>query len=81
MARIVSMALCLLAGPGLTADGSDGYIYKTAKVRGDVGILARLAATLVEFNPRFEFMPGTAGPAPVDQLNDYEVGRMELRGE
>jgi alkyl sulfatase BDS1-like metallo-beta-lactamase superfamily hydrolase len=61
----------------LAAQIEDG----TAKVRGDVGILKRLAATLVEFNPRFEIMPGTAGPVTPDQLNDYEVGLTELRGE
>ena len=42
------MALCLSAGPGLTADGSDGYIYKGGKYIGeidtdDVGDLARAA--------------------------------------
>jgi hypothetical protein len=31
----------------------------TAKVEGDVSILAKLAATMVEFDPRFEIMPGT----------------------
>jgi alkyl sulfatase BDS1-like metallo-beta-lactamase superfamily hydrolase len=61
----------------LAAQIEDG----TASVRGDVSILKRLAATLVEFNPRFEVMPGTAGPAAADQLNDYEVGIVEMRGE
>ena len=61
----------------LAAQIEDG----TAKVRGDVGILSRLAATLVEFNPRFEIMPGTASPVTADQLNDYEVGIVEIRGE
>jgi alkyl sulfatase BDS1-like metallo-beta-lactamase superfamily hydrolase len=31
----------------------------TATVEGDVSILARLAATIVEFDARFEVMPGT----------------------
>jgi alkyl sulfatase BDS1-like metallo-beta-lactamase superfamily hydrolase len=31
----------------------------TAKVTGDVSILAKLAATMVEFDSRFEVMPGT----------------------
>jgi alkyl sulfatase BDS1-like metallo-beta-lactamase superfamily hydrolase len=31
----------------------------TAKVQGDVSILAKLASTMVEFDPRFEIMPGT----------------------
>ncbi|MHB2170006.1 alkyl/aryl-sulfatase [Alsobacter sp. R-9] len=32
----------------------------TAKVQGDVTVLAKLAATMVDFDPRFEVMPGTA---------------------
>ena len=64
------MALCLLAGPGLTADGSDGYIYKGDKYIGeintdDVGDLARAAqnpiADLISVpfqnNTNFEFGP------------------------
>ena len=31
----------------------------TAKVEGDAGILAKLASTMVDFDPRFEIMPGT----------------------
>ena len=31
----------------------------TAKVEGDAGILTKLASTMVEFDPRFEIMPGT----------------------
>jgi alkyl sulfatase BDS1-like metallo-beta-lactamase superfamily hydrolase len=31
----------------------------TAKVQGDAGVLAKLAATMVDFDPRFEIMPGT----------------------
>ncbi|MBL8883134.1 MAG: MBL fold metallo-hydrolase [Hyphomicrobium sp.] len=31
----------------------------TAKVEGDVSILKKLAATMVDFDPRFEIMPGT----------------------
>jgi alkyl sulfatase BDS1-like metallo-beta-lactamase superfamily hydrolase len=31
----------------------------TAKVQGDVSILTKLASTMVEFDPRFEIMPGT----------------------
>jgi alkyl sulfatase BDS1-like metallo-beta-lactamase superfamily hydrolase len=35
----------------------------TATAVGDVSILARLAAAMVEFDPRFEIMPGTKGRA------------------
>ena len=30
-----------------------------AKVEGDAGILKQLASTMVDFDPRFEIMPGT----------------------
>lgn len=30
-----------------------------AKVEGDVGVLAKLAAAMVDFDPRFQIMPGT----------------------
>ncbi len=31
----------------------------TAKVAGDAGVLKQLASTMVDFDPRFEIMPGT----------------------
>ncbi|WP_165229709.1 alkyl/aryl-sulfatase [Aquisphaera insulae] len=31
----------------------------TAKAEGDLGVLAKLAALMVEFDPRFEILPGT----------------------
>jgi alkyl sulfatase BDS1-like metallo-beta-lactamase superfamily hydrolase len=33
----------------------------TAKAQGDIGVLAKLAAAMVDFDPRFEVMPGTHG--------------------
>jgi hypothetical protein len=33
--------------------------HGTAKAAGDVGILAQLASTMLDFDPRFEIMPGT----------------------
>ena len=46
----------------------------TAKPEGDVGILAKLAATMVDFDPRFEIMPGTKSLAPnVPKTDAYEV--------
>ncbi|MEQ1942952.1 alkyl sulfatase dimerization domain-containing protein [Mesorhizobium sp. VNQ89] len=39
----------------LEAQLADG----TAKFEGDVTVLAKLAATIVDFDPRFEIMPGT----------------------
>ena len=61
----------------LTAQIEDG----TAKVTGDVSVLKQLASTMVVFDPRFEIMPGTGGRETVEDLNDYEVGEIELRGE
>ena len=39
----------------LEAQIADG----TAKVQGDASTLNQLAATMVDFDPRFEIMPGT----------------------
>ena len=52
-----------------------------AKVEGKTEILDQLASTLVVFDPRFEILPGTQGPATPEDLNDYEYGPFELRGE
>ena len=50
----------------------------TAKFEGDVSILAKLAATMVEFDPRFEIMPGTkaaaAGETEADTVFEATVG-------
>ena len=61
----------------LEAQIADG----TAKVEGDTGILKQLASTMVVFDPRFEIMPGTQGPVAEEDLNDYEYGPFEMRGE
>ena len=46
----------------------------TAKAAGDVSVLAKLAATFVDFDPRFEIMPGTKAKAdPVAKAKDYEA--------
>jgi alkyl sulfatase BDS1-like metallo-beta-lactamase superfamily hydrolase len=46
----------------------------TAKVEGDVGILKQLAATFVDFNPRFEIMPGTkSAEVKVAKAGEYEA--------
>ena len=52
-----------------------------AKAEGDTSILGKLAAALVTFNPRFEILPGTAGPAEKTELRDFEVGDIGERGE
>jgi alkyl sulfatase BDS1-like metallo-beta-lactamase superfamily hydrolase len=45
----------------------------TAKVEGDVSILKQLASTMVEFDPRFEIMPGTKARSP-DEVSYVESG-------
>ena len=45
----------MMGAKTLDAQIADG----TAKVEGDAGILKQLASTMVEFDPRFEIMPGT----------------------
>jgi alkyl sulfatase BDS1-like metallo-beta-lactamase superfamily hydrolase len=50
----------MMGAKTLEAQIADG----TAKVQGDVSVLAKLAATMVDFDPRFEIMPGTQSKAP-----------------
>ena len=45
----------MMGAKTLEAQIADG----TAKVQGDVSVLAKLASTMVDFDPRFEIMPGT----------------------
>ena len=45
----------MMGATTLEAQLADG----TAKVQGDASILKQLAATMVDFDPRFEIMPGT----------------------
>jgi alkyl sulfatase BDS1-like metallo-beta-lactamase superfamily hydrolase len=46
----------------------------TAKFEGDISILAKLAATMVDFDPSFEILPGTKlGSAPVAKHDSYEA--------
>lgn len=45
-----------------------------AKVEGDASMLATLAAVMVNFDPRFEIMPGTKGAREIlAQANPYEA--------
>ncbi len=45
----------MMGAKTLEAQIKDG----TAKVQGDVSVLKKLASTMIDFNPRFEIMPGT----------------------
>jgi alkyl sulfatase BDS1-like metallo-beta-lactamase superfamily hydrolase len=54
----------------LTAQVADG----TAKAEGDLGVLKQLAATMVDFNPRFPIMPGTQLRVPdIASTDPYSV--------
>ena len=60
----------MMGAKTLEAQIADG----TAKVEGDVGILTQLASTMVDFDPRFEIMPGTkVRTAEVAHANPYEA--------
>jgi alkyl sulfatase BDS1-like metallo-beta-lactamase superfamily hydrolase len=54
----------------LEAQIADG----TAKAEGDLGVLKQLASTMVDFDPRFEIMPGTkSGTGAVASAESYEA--------
>jgi alkyl sulfatase BDS1-like metallo-beta-lactamase superfamily hydrolase len=60
----------MMGAKALEAQIADG----TAKVQGDASILNQLASTMVDFDPRFEIMPGTKSRgAKVAHANDYEA--------
>ena len=60
----------MMGAKTLEAQLADG----TAKVQGDVAILKQLASTFVDFDPRFEIMPGTkARGAKMAKAEDYEA--------
>lgn len=60
----------MMGAKTLEAQIADG----TAKVEGNVGILKQLAATIVDFDPRFEIMPGTkARTGTVAHADPYEA--------
>ena len=42
----------------------------TAKVEGDISILPKLAATMVDFDPAFEILPGTKAKGGKVAKND-----------
>jgi alkyl sulfatase BDS1-like metallo-beta-lactamase superfamily hydrolase len=53
----------------LEAQMADG----TARVEGDASILKQLASTMVDFDPRFEIMPGTKAGGLVARKDPYEA--------
>ena len=59
----------MMGAKTLEAQIADG----TAKVEGDVSILAKLGATMVEFDPRFEVLPGTMAGGVLASADPYEA--------
>jgi alkyl sulfatase BDS1-like metallo-beta-lactamase superfamily hydrolase len=49
-----------------------------AAVEGDIGVLGQLAGLMVEFDPRFEIMPGTKLRTDIAETNPFEgeIGAM-----
>jgi alkyl sulfatase BDS1-like metallo-beta-lactamase superfamily hydrolase len=71
------LEMVMMGAKPLSAQIKDG----TAKAEGNTEILGQLASALVVFDPRFEIMPGTKEGATSEDLNDYEYGPYEIRGE
>lgn len=69
----------MIGAKTLEAQIADG----TAQVEGDAGILSRLAATMVTFDPRFEILPGTKvrGAANRVQSDPYRADSGEAVAE
>jgi alkyl sulfatase BDS1-like metallo-beta-lactamase superfamily hydrolase len=70
------LELTMMGSKTLESQIADG----TAKIVGDAGVLKQLASTMVEFDPRFEIMPGTKKPegyamAQEDPYEANDVGR------
>ena len=60
---------------------ADQLAEGSAQAEGDVGVLSQLASTFVRFELGFEILPGTKGPSSEAELNDFEVGPLDLSGE
>ncbi len=66
----VDLEQTMMGAKTLEAQIADG----TAKVEGDAGVLQQLASTMVDFDPRFEIMPGTkARNAKIGHADPYEA--------
>ncbi len=70
------LELTMTGEKSLEAQLADGV----AQAVGDVSILAKLAATMVDFDPRFEIMPGTRTAEAIDAGNPFEArpGRVSV---
>ena len=49
-----------------------------AQAEGDLSVLQQLASTMVRFELGFEILPGTGGTSVAADLNDFEVGPIEI---
>ena len=67
----------MMGAKTLEAQIADGV----AKVQGDASILKQLASTMVDFDPRFEIMPGTKGKGVVAKEDPYEADPRQPIGE
>jgi alkyl sulfatase BDS1-like metallo-beta-lactamase superfamily hydrolase len=63
------LELTMMGAKTLEAQIAEG----TARVEGDVTVLAKLAATMVDFDPRFEIMPGTKGSTEVAHADPFQA--------
>jgi alkyl sulfatase BDS1-like metallo-beta-lactamase superfamily hydrolase len=59
----------MMGAKTLEAQIADG----TATVEGDVSVLTTLAGTMIDFDPRFEIMPGTKGRTELARADAYEA--------
>lgn len=59
----------MMGAKTLDAQIADG----TAKVDGDVSILVKLAGTMVDFDPRFEILPGTKARTQVVHADPFQA--------
>jgi alkyl sulfatase BDS1-like metallo-beta-lactamase superfamily hydrolase len=71
------LELTMMGAKTLEAQIADG----TAKVEGDASILRQLALTMVDFDPRFEIMPGTKTRTEVAHADPYEAVPRETIAE
>jgi hypothetical protein len=71
------MALAMIGKKSLADQIADG----SAQVEGNPGVLKQLASTFVRFEIGFEILPGTKGPSTEMDLNDFEVGPVNVSGE
>ena len=72
------LELAMMGAKTLEAQIADG----TAKVEGNAAILGQLAATMVDFDPRFEIMPGTkARTAEIAHAEPYQAATGKIISE